>query len=128
MQESGKPKGVIVPIVTPYKTDQAKQIDYKVFSEHLNFLVEEEVDGIFLLGTNGEASLLTWEERKSLVEFVTERLAQEVDLYVGTGFPGFQETVDFSQFVQGKEADFLVVCLPFFIAYHSEKSSITIAN
>lgn len=114
MTKLPKAEGIVVPVVTPYKTQEKEQIDFEVFEKHLDYLQDNGIEGIFLLGTNGEAPLLNLDERKSIVKFAIKELPSRLDIYVGTGFPGFNQTLSFSRFAEDEGADFLVVSLPYF--------------
>lgn len=78
--------GVSVPLTTPFRADES--IDTAALAAQVVRLAQAGV-GIVLLGTNGEASHLSSEERKLVVETGRKALDgagfQDAPLLVGTG-------------------------------------------
>lgn len=57
--------GIFVAMVTPFTDNQ--EIDYKRTAKLLDHLMASDIAGVFILGTNGEAYLLSAEKKLSLV-------------------------------------------------------------
>lgn len=63
------------PAVTPFTRDG--EVDEEKLMEYLDFLIRGGVYGLYMLGTNGEGPLLTFEEKKAMkitVEHVNGRV------------------------------------------------------
>ena len=56
--------GVVPPVLTPF--DQNGQLIEGEFREYLSFLLDKGVDGVFVLGTTGEGTLLSTREREEV--------------------------------------------------------------
>lgn len=70
--------GAFAPILTPFTPDGGS-IDWESYRSHLAYLDEAGLDGILVLGTNGEFGQLTSDERLQLVEAtLSARTALEV--------------------------------------------------
>lgn len=80
---TNKFRGTGVAIVTPFKKSGA--IDFDAYGKILDFIIKDEVDFIVALGTTGEASTLSNQEKKTLIEFSVEKINSRVPLVVGMG-------------------------------------------
>ncbi|MFZ4522923.1 MAG: 4-hydroxy-tetrahydrodipicolinate synthase [Bacteroidales bacterium] len=76
-------KGTGVAIVTPFKKSGA--IDFDAFEKIINFIINGGVDFIVVLGTTGEASTISKQEKKALIEFSVKAINKRVPLVVGIG-------------------------------------------
>lgn len=82
MKESvQKFKGTGVAIVTPFKKSGA--IDFQSFEKILESCISGGVDYIVLLGTTGEASTLSKQEKNTLISYAVEKIDERVPLVVG---------------------------------------------
>ena len=84
-------RGTGVAIVTPFKKSGA--IDYDAYEKILDFTIKGGVDFIVALGTTGEASTLSMQEKKTLIEFSVKKIKQRVPLVVGIGGNNTSELV-----------------------------------
>ena len=75
--------GTGVALVTPFMENGA--IDFSAVAKVVDRVVEGGVDYIVVLGTTGETPTLTSDERKALIRFVRDRVANRVGLVVGVG-------------------------------------------
>jgi 4-hydroxy-tetrahydrodipicolinate synthase len=89
--KSEKFKGTGVAIVTPFTKSGA--IDFPAFEKILERCIQNGVDYIVLLGTTGEASTLSRQEKNTLVEFTVEQINKRVPLVVGLGGNNTSELV-----------------------------------
>ena len=76
-------KGIITAMVTPMDEDQ--QIDFVATRNLVKRLISKGVDGLFILGTNGEAHALTNEERLAFAKTVVDEVGGCVPVYAGVG-------------------------------------------
>src|SRR6266446_2057344 len=87
---TGRIRGVLVPVVTPFKSDLAP--DSKRFIAHCKWLLSQNC-GLAVFGTNSEANSLSMQERAMLLD---ELVAAGVDpsrMMPGTGCCSIMETV-----------------------------------
>lgn len=75
--------GIFVAMVTPFTDDQ--EIDYKRTAKLLDHLMASDIAGVFILGTNGEAYLLSAEEKIVFSSFVINYVNHHIKVLVGTG-------------------------------------------
>ncbi|MCL7418533.1 MAG: dihydrodipicolinate synthase family protein, partial [Halalkalicoccus sp.] len=94
-------------------------VDYERTADHARYVVDGGAHGVFPLGTNGEFPLLTGEERKGVVEAVTEEI-DEVPVIAGVGAPSTYETVEAAEHAESVGADGLVVVTPYYYPLDGE--------
>lgn len=76
------PKGVWLPIVTPFKDDK---IDYKSYKRLIEHYINKGIHGIIPLGTTGEVPVLNDFEFEEMIERTMEYVNSRVPVYVGVG-------------------------------------------
>jgi len=84
--------GTGVAIVTPFRNDGS--IDFKAMGKLLEHLVKNGVDYVVPLGTTGESVTLSKDEKKAVVNFVTDTINCRIPVMVGIGGNNTQEVVD----------------------------------
>ena len=104
--------GLMPAMVTPF--DERGEIDLTATEAVVERFIEAGVDGISPLGSTGEASHLTGDERKRFAEEVTRIVARRVPLLIGVGAVGTRETVELACHAEGVGADGLLVVSPYY--------------
>ena len=74
-------KGIIPPIVTPLKSDT--ELDEKGLKNLIDHILGGGVHGVFLLGTTGEATNLSYELRKEFIQKACRFVDKKVPVMVG---------------------------------------------
>src|ERR671915_2563871 len=105
-------KGLMPAMVTPF--DDRGEVDLAATEAGIERFIEAGVDGISPLGSTGEFSHLTGEERKRFAEEVTRIVAGRVPLVIGVGAAGTKEMVELARHAQGAGADAVLVVSPFY--------------
>jgi len=85
-------RGTGVAIITPFKNDFS--IDFSALGRVLNHVIKGGVNYIVAMGTTGEASTLTRDEKQALVSYVTESVDNRVPVVVGLGGNNTQEIIN----------------------------------
>ena len=104
--------GLMPAMVTPF--DERGQLDLAATQAVIEHFIEAGVSGNSPLGSTGEASHLTAEERKRFAEEVTRIVSGRVPVVVGVGFSGTRETAELATKAQEAGADDLLVVSPFY--------------
>lgn len=112
-------KGIITAMVTPF--DKNQQINPQATERLVEKLIGAGVDGIFILGTNGEFHLLTENEKVAFAELVIKKVNKRVPVYVGTGGNSTSEVIRLSQKIEALGADALSVITPYFLVPTQEE-------
>ena len=70
-------------MVTPFQSDFA--VDYKALAKIIDFVIEGGVEHLVTMGTTGETSTLSKEEKRDIIVFTYEKVAGRVPVVVGVG-------------------------------------------
>lgn len=116
-----KIEGIITPIVTPFHRNDDQTINYDALKSLIDHLIEKGVNGIFILGSNGEFHVVSHEETVEFTKKTVEIVNHRVPVYVGTGGNSTQEVIRLSKEVEMAGADALSVITPFFISPTQEE-------
>lgn len=101
-----------VALVTPFTNDN--QVNYKKLEELLEFHVENKTDAIVVVGTTGEASTMTEEERLEVIKFTVEKINKRIPVIAGTGSNCTKTAVEFSKKVEELGVDALLIVTPYY--------------
>jgi 4-hydroxy-tetrahydrodipicolinate synthase len=77
-----QPKGVWLPIITPFKDDK---IDYKSYKRLIDHYISKGINGLIPLGTTGEIPVLSDFEFEEMIENTMEYVNGRIPVYVGIG-------------------------------------------
>ncbi|MEP7232625.1 MAG: 4-hydroxy-tetrahydrodipicolinate synthase [Ginsengibacter sp.] len=76
-------KGTGVALITPFKKNF--DVDYEGLKKVIDYVIKDGVDYIVSLGTTGEASTISKEEKIDIISFTTKEVAGKVPVVVGIG-------------------------------------------
>ncbi|WP_282920235.1 4-hydroxy-tetrahydrodipicolinate synthase [Ignavigranum ruoffiae] len=113
-------EGLITAMVTPLKENN-QGIDYNGTVNLLSFQEKIGIDGLFLLGTNGEAYMLKENEKIDFVDTIIKNKPSNLPVYVGTGGNSTIDTIKFSQIISTKNIDAISVITPYFAKLSQEE-------
>lgn len=103
-------KGVFAPIPTPF--DESEEIAYPQLRANLDKWARTELDGVVVLGSNGEFSLLDSLEKEQLVSFTRENFPALKPVIAGTGCESTRETIKLTKRVGALGADAALILNP----------------
>ncbi len=104
--------GTGVAIVTPFRTDGS--IDFKSLGKLLEHLIRNGVNYLVPLGTTGESVTLSKDEKKAIVNFVTDTVNCRVPVVVGIGGSNTQEIIDTVAHFDFNNVDGLLSVSPYY--------------
>ena len=102
--------GVVPPIVTAF--DDSGAIDPDATVAHAEFVIDRGASAVFPLGTNGEFALLTGDERRRIVEAVTDGV--DAPVIAGVGAPSSRETIAHAEHAASAGVDGVVAVTPYY--------------
>lgn len=108
-------KGIITPIMTPFYRDKNQLINYEATKNLIDYVIENGVSGIFILGSNGEFPVVSFEEKLEFTKKVVEFVGHRVPVYAGPGCCSTQETIRLAQEMEKLGVDALSVISPYFV-------------
>lgn len=85
---------IIVPVVTVF--DENEKPNFEENKKVIDFLVDGGVDGILVLGSTGEFTVLDYEDKLQFAKDYYDYTNGRVDLYFGSNCPSFEDTVKLS--------------------------------
>ena len=105
--------GSVVALVTPMTESNA--IDYGKLDELLRWHVSEGTDGIVVLGTTGESSMISFEDRAKIIKASVSAVNGAVPIIVGTGTIEASKVIDLSKQALDLGADATLVITPYYV-------------
>ncbi|MCM3029343.1 MULTISPECIES: dihydrodipicolinate synthase family protein [unclassified Niallia] len=105
-------KGIIPPVSTIF--DEEGKLSEVEMAQLIDRLIEAGVDGLLFLGTGGEFSQMSREERLQTAEFAVRHVKRRVPVLIGTGSTNTREAVELSVHAQKIGADGVMVINPFY--------------
>ena len=102
-------KGVYAPIPTPFVDGK---IAYDKLESNLDYWLGSKLEGLVVLGSNGEFVLLSSEEKIQLITFVCQKAKGRKSVIAGTGAESTSETIYLSHQAAVAGADAVLVVTP----------------
>lgn len=109
---TGRLAGIVVPIVTLF--DDRGRVDEAANARHVEWLIAHGVHGLFALGTTGEFTSLSREERRAFAELVVHAARGRVPVLVGCSSPATEEAIAYAAHAQEIGASGVVAVLPYY--------------
>ncbi|WP_005037514.1 4-hydroxy-tetrahydrodipicolinate synthase [Holophaga foetida] len=103
--------GLCVALATPFTPDQ--EVDFPAYRRLVKHVVEGGVDGLWVLGTTGEAATVTDSERDALITATLEE-SQGRQVIVGTGSNDTRKTIAMTRRAQELGAHGALVITPYY--------------
>lgn len=101
--------GVYAPVLTPFTNNKEQEVDVAAFRAGILRLAKAGI-GLVLSGTLGEATLLSRDERATLIHHAREVLVQngldkKIPIIAGVGAGSLKETIAYAHDAGSKGAD-----------------------
>lgn len=108
-----KPKGSFVALVTPMNSDGS--VDYEGFRSLLQWHEENGTEAILFMGSTGEVSMLSPEERREIVSRTSRMNSGRMLFYYGCTGNNTAATIDFVRYAKAEGGDGAVIAAPAYI-------------
>ncbi|WP_080875996.1 dihydrodipicolinate synthase family protein [Oceanobacillus timonensis] len=105
-------KGIIPPV--SIILNNQGELDTKGMALVIDYLIDSGVNGLFFLGSGGEFTQMSVEERKEVAEFTTNYVNKRVPVLIGTGSSNTREAILLSEHAEEIGADGIVVINPYY--------------
>lgn len=105
-------KGCATAIVTPF--NENNNIDFDEFKKIVNFQIDNEVNGIVVCGTTGEAATMSAEEKEELIKYCVKVVNKRVPVIAGVGSNNTQNVLLSEQYAQKVGVDGLLIVTPYY--------------
>ncbi len=111
-QDVRKLTGSIVALVTPFLENG--EIDFKALDRLVDFHLENETDGILVLGTTGESATMTDAEDVAVAQHVVNRVDGKIPIIGGAGSNSTEESLHKAKSLQMIGCDALLLITPYY--------------
>lgn len=111
--------GVICPTITMFNEDDT--IDFEGTSKHLNWLIENGVHAILIMGTSGENATFTEEEYKKTVKFYVDEVAGRIPILCGVSSPATHISVNYAKYAEAAGVDGVFAGGPYYMRVTEEE-------
>jgi len=105
-------KGAGVALVTPFSED--KSVNYVELTRLIEFQIENDTDAIIVMGTTGEPSTMTEEERLSVIAHAVNVVKGRIPVIAGSGGNNTDSVIAFSKKCEALGVDGLLVVTPYY--------------
>lgn len=105
--------GSWVAVPTPFNQDGTVNLDG--FDLLIDFHRKNNTDGLLVLGSAGEASMLTTAEKTNIIKHVTDYAQNKIPIFVGTTGSNTKESVNMTQTAFEYGADGAMVVVPGYV-------------
>ncbi len=105
-------KGNCTALVTPFTS--RKKVNFAVLEKLIEKQIEAKTSAILVLGTTGESSTLSIEEKIEIVKCAKRVVNGKIPLIVGSGSNNTKEAISLSQLFQSLGADALLSITPYY--------------
>jgi len=110
---TGRPlSGVIVPIPTLF--DDRGRLDEEANARHIDWLITQGVHGVFALGTTGEFTSLSGDERRLVAALAVRAARGRVPVLIGCSSAWTDEAIAYARHAEEIGANGVVAVLPYY--------------
>lgn len=107
-----QPRGVMPPHITPFTS--RGELDEAALRRCVDFWIESGVSGLVPCGSNGEAPLMSREERRRVIEVTIDQANGRVPVIAGTGSQSGEEAIRLTKDAKDVGADAVLVVTPYY--------------
>ena len=111
-------KGIFPPV--PTIVDKHGDLDKKGMANLLDHLINNEADGVLILGSGGEFCHMPPKLRFEVAEFAVKHIKQRIPVMIGISSPSTKETIEYGQHAAQIGADAVLVVNPYYALLNSE--------
>ena len=104
-------RGIVPPLVTPLLDNNT--LDLEGLEKLVEHVIAGGVNGLFILGTTGEAQSLSYELRAEMIKQTAKILKNRLPLLVGISDTSLADSISLSQVASESGADALVSAPPY---------------
>ena len=108
-----QPSGSFVALITPMNNDGS--VDYEGFRTLIDWHAENGTKALLIMGSTGEVSMLSPEERREIVERTVKMKPAGVDMYYGCTGNNTDTTIAYVQHAKASGADGAIIAAPAYI-------------
>lgn len=108
-----KIEGSFVALITPFNADG--RVDYEALRALLEFQEEHGTSAVLIMGSTGEVSMLSPEERREIIVRTAQLKTGRLKLFYGCTGNNTDATIDYVKFARDNGADGAILAAPAYI-------------
>lgn len=105
-------KGTATAMITPFYFDGG--VNFEAFGKMIDYQIENGTDALVILGTTGEPSTMTEDEKIAVMKFSVEKIAGRAKVIFGSGSNCTANAVTASKLAESLGADGLLCVTPYY--------------
>jgi len=106
-------EGSFVALITPFNADGT--VDFKAFLDLLKFQEDNGTAAVLILGSTGEISMLSMDERREIISKTAKMKTGGMKLFYGCTGGDTKTSIDLVRFAKGEGADGAILAAPAYI-------------
>ena len=103
--------GALTALVTPFKNGK---VDEEAYRAHIEWQIEEGIDGLVPCGTTGDSPTLSHAEHEQVVRICVDQVKGRVPVLAGAGSNNTIEAVDLTRCAKNAKADGALLITPYY--------------
>ncbi|MCL2874076.1 MAG: 4-hydroxy-tetrahydrodipicolinate synthase [Defluviitaleaceae bacterium] len=107
-------KGSGVAIITPFKSDSSRKVDFDKYEELIDWHVKNGTDAIITCGTTGETSTMLIDEQLEVIECAVSAAKKRIPVIAGTGTNDTAYDINVSKGAEKLGVDGLLLVTPYY--------------
>lgn len=104
-------QGAFTALATPFKNDT---IDEQAFRKHVEWQIEQGIDGLVPCGTTGESATLSHDEHKQVIKICVDQAKGRVPVLAGAGSNNTREAIELTRYAREAKADGALLITPYY--------------
>jgi 4-hydroxy-tetrahydrodipicolinate synthase len=112
-------RGIIPPIVTPLLDNNT--LDEKGLEKLIEHLIKGGVHGLFILGTTGEATSLSYTLRKEMIKKTSQVVNHRIPVVVGITDTSLHGSLEIAEYSASHGLDGVVIAPPYYVPLSQEE-------
>lgn len=104
--------GSMVALITPFNADES--VNYEKLAQLVDFHLENETDGLVVLGTTAETPTLSDEEKTKIAKLVIDQVGGRIPVILGAGSNDTRHAAQLARHYEELGADGLLVVTPYY--------------
>jgi dihydrodipicolinate synthase/N-acetylneuraminate lyase len=113
-------RGIIPPMVTPLLSDTVS-LDTKGVKKLIEHLINGGVHGVFILGTTGESTSLSYATRRQLIIETCKVVNNRIPVFVGITDTTIEESIQLANVAKANGAAAVVTAPPYYYGLGQEE-------
>ncbi len=103
--------GSIPAVITPFKNNN---VDYNALSNVVEYLIDNNSNGLVPCGTTGESPTLSHDEHKKVIEETIKINNKRIPVIAGTGSNNTEEAIEYTNHAEEAGADAALIVTPYY--------------